>query len=285
MDLGAHATTALPRPRLALGSGDADAHRDHDLLPRVLGLFLHSHPPSSPRPRLFSSPPPRVPLSPQPLSATSSSAVVGASLHARPRPTTLAAPLPVLDNFPSGPVLAGIGACSLRHGGGESEGGRRAKRLSQLGRSPPTKIPRDIIDEEMEMESSPAARHHNRCLPCCALGSTSRATPLIDKHVVRPHRLPDRQACHGSRHLQPPRFFGQQARDHASHYSVVVVPGASCLRVSLTSDYVRRDLPCPGSKQNQGIRSISHGCCRVGDLIVHKNLRFDTKSLTKGRSR
>ncbi|AQK99306.1 hypothetical protein ZEAMMB73_Zm00001d012297 [Zea mays] len=43
---------------------------------------------------MFSSPPPRVPLSPQPLSAASSSVVLGVPLHARPRPTTLAAPPP-----------------------------------------------------------------------------------------------------------------------------------------------------------------------------------------------
>uniref|UniRef100_A0A804R020 Uncharacterized protein n=1 Tax=Zea mays TaxID=4577 RepID=A0A804R020_MAIZE len=48
-----------------------------------------------------------------------------------------------------------------------------------------------------------APRHRNRYLPRCALGSTSHATPLIDKHVVRPHRLPDRQARHGSRCFLP----------------------------------------------------------------------------------
>nr|ACG28536.1 hypothetical protein [Zea mays] len=98
---------------------------------------------------------------------------------------------------------------------------------------------------------APAAPpHRNRCLPLCTLGSTSHAMPLIGKHVVRPHRVLDRQARHGSRHLQLPRFSGQRAHDHASHCSVMVAPGASCLHVSLTGECARRDLPCPGVKQN-----------------------------------
>jgi hypothetical protein len=114
---------------------------------------------------------------------------------------------------------------------------------------------------------SSSASHH--CLSRCTLESASRATPLTGKHVLHPQRLPDRQARHGSMHLQPPRFFGQRARDHASHYSVMVAPGASCRRVSLTGECARRDLLCPGSKQNQGIWSTSRDGCRVGDLTIH----------------